>query len=68
MVAIKEEEPEFIAAMPLYAKYHSYGEFIFDQTWAEFAEMALDIKYYPKVRAVRLTSFGLLLKISRNLI
>ena len=37
-----------LAACPLYIKYHSYGEFIFDQQWASFAEAQLGIKYYPK--------------------
>jgi predicted N-acyltransferase len=38
-----------VSAMPLYLKYHSNGEFIFDQTWANFAENVLGIQYYPKV-------------------
>lgn len=38
-----------LAALPLYAKYHSYGEFIFDQSWANFAETQLQLQYYPKV-------------------
>ena len=27
------------------------GEYIFDQPWAEFAEKALGIRYYPKLLA-----------------
>jgi predicted N-acyltransferase len=38
-----------LAACPLYVKYHSYGEFIFDHEWASFAQDQLGIKYYPKV-------------------
>ena len=44
-----EEKLNFVAACPLYVKYHSYGEFIFDQQWAAFAEDRLRLKYYPKV-------------------
>jgi len=38
-----------LAACPMYVKYHSAGEFIFDQEWAQFAESRLRIPYYPKV-------------------
>ena len=38
---------ELIAVMPLYAKSHSYGEFIFDWTWAQAYEQH-GIDYYPK--------------------
>ena len=44
-----ESELNFVSACPLYVKYHSYGEFIFDQQWAAFAEDRLRLKYYPKV-------------------
>ncbi|QOV21777.1 GNAT family N-acetyltransferase [Anabaenopsis elenkinii] len=37
-----------IAAAPLYLKGHSYGEFVFDQQWAELATR-LGIQYYPKL-------------------
>lgn len=44
-----------VGAMPLYAKLHSYGEFIFDFAWAQ-AAMRARIAYYPKVvSAVPLT-------------
>lgn len=37
-----------VAAMPLYRKDHSYGEFVFDWGWAEaFARHGLE--YYPKL-------------------
>lgn len=39
---------ELVASMPLYVKYHSQGEFIFDQSWAEYAHSALGVRYYPK--------------------
>ncbi|WP_399314090.1 GNAT family N-acetyltransferase [Trichocoleus sp. FACHB-262] len=37
-----------IAAAPLYIKGHSYGEFVFDQQWADLAQR-LGISYYPKL-------------------
>jgi len=36
------------AAMPLYAKTHSYGEFVFDHGWADAFERAGG-QYYPKL-------------------
>lgn len=35
------------AAMPLYAKAHSYGEYVFDWAWAD-AYVRHGIEYYPK--------------------
>ncbi|MBC6497902.1 MAG: GNAT family N-acetyltransferase [Alphaproteobacteria bacterium GM7ARS4] len=35
------------AAVPLYSKSHSYGEFVFDHAWAHAAHNA-HIPYYPK--------------------
>jgi len=37
-----------VAAMPLYLKQHSYGEFIFDFGWAQAAHRA-GLRYYPKL-------------------
>ena len=37
-----------IAAMPLYIKTHSYGEYIFDWAWAE-AYQRNGLNYYPKL-------------------
>lgn len=37
-----------IAVMPLYAKYHSYGEYIFDFAWAR-AYQQYGLEYYPKL-------------------
>jgi hypothetical protein len=37
-----------VAAAPLYVKGHSYGEFVFDQEWAELAAR-LGVRYYPKL-------------------
>ena len=37
-----------IAVMPLYLKYHSYGEYVFDWSWAD-AYRRHGIPYYPKL-------------------
>ena len=39
---------ELIAAAPLYLKGHSYGEFVFDQSFAQLAAQ-LGQRYYPKL-------------------
>jgi uncharacterized protein len=39
-----------LGAVPLYVKSHSYGEYIFDQGWAEAYERAGG-RYYPKLLA-----------------
>ena len=31
-----EEDGLLVAAAPMYLKSHSYGEFVFDNAWAEF--------------------------------
>jgi len=36
------------AAMPLYLKFHSYGEYVFDWAWAE-AYQRHGLAYYPKL-------------------
>jgi len=41
---------EVIAVMPLYAKSHSQGEYIFDHNWAHAYERAGG-RYYPKLQA-----------------
>ena len=45
---LARRDQELLAAMPLYEKYDSYGEYIFDWGWARAAEMA-GIPYYPKL-------------------
>jgi len=44
----RNEHGEPIAALPLYLKQHSYGEYIFDWSWASAAARA-GIEYYPKL-------------------
>lgn len=39
---------ELIAAMPCYIKTHSYGEYIFDWSWAD-AHHRHGLEYYPKL-------------------
>ncbi|NVK21550.1 MAG: N-acetyltransferase [Kangiellaceae bacterium] len=41
-------EDELIAVMPSYIKNHSYGEFVFDWSWAD-AYQRHEIAYYPKL-------------------
>jgi len=38
---------DLVAAVPLYAKAHSYGEYVFDWSWAQ-AQERLGVPYYPK--------------------
>ena len=42
------EDDRPLAVMPLYAKSHSYGEFVFDWAWAE-AYQRHGLNYYPKL-------------------
>ncbi len=42
------EDDQLIAAMPLYEKHNSYGEFVFDNAWADAYERA-GRDYYPKL-------------------
>jgi len=39
---------ELVAAMPLYVKMHSYGEYVFDWAWAD-AYQRNGLDYYPKL-------------------
>ncbi len=42
--------PELVGALPLYAKAHSYGEYVFDWAWAD-AYRRHGRRYYPKLVA-----------------
>ncbi|MBL8490098.1 MAG: N-acetyltransferase [Rhodocyclaceae bacterium] len=44
---ILEEEGRILAAMPMYEKSHSFGEFVFDWAWAD-AYRQHGLNYYPK--------------------
>jgi len=45
---VARERGRLVAAVPLYVKTHSEGEFVFDWGWADAAERA-GIPYYPKL-------------------
>ena len=42
------QNSDLVGAMPLYLKFHSYGEFVFDRAWAE-AYQRHGLRYYPKL-------------------
>jgi predicted N-acyltransferase len=46
-LVIEDERQQILALIPMYAKGHSYGEFVFDWAWAEAYERA-GLRYYPK--------------------
>ena len=45
---VVRDRGRLVAAVPLYVKTHSEGEFVFDSGWADAAERA-GIPYYPKL-------------------
>ena len=45
---VTNDESTLVAAMPLYIKTNSYGEFVFDWSWASAYEQA-GMEYYPKI-------------------
>ena len=47
-LTIADDEGGLRAALPLYEKYHSWGEFVFDWAWANAYERA-GFRYYPKL-------------------
>jgi uncharacterized protein len=47
-LAIHGDTGELLAAMPLYLKSHSYGEYVFDWAWAQAYERSGQ-RYYPKL-------------------
>ncbi len=46
---LRDSQGEIIAVAPMYAKSHSYGEYIFDHGWAHAYERAGG-DYYPKLQ------------------
>ncbi|HQS61639.1 MAG TPA: GNAT family N-acetyltransferase, partial [Polynucleobacter sp.] len=44
---IEDGEGSVVGAMPMYLKQHSYGEFVFDWSWAQAYEQN-GLNYYPK--------------------
>ncbi|TKY53847.1 hypothetical protein E2542_SST18253 [Spatholobus suberectus] len=47
IVAQDIQANDILAVVPLYLKTHSYGEFVFDHSWAN----AYGYKYYPKLQS-----------------
>ncbi|MCG2634442.1 MAG: GNAT family N-acetyltransferase [Gammaproteobacteria bacterium] len=45
-----ERDGKLAAAVPLYSKRHSYGEYVFDWAWADAYQRA-GLSYYPKLVA-----------------
>lgn len=43
-----QEDGKLVAAMPLYEKHNSYGEFVFDHAWAD-AYQRQGMAYFPKL-------------------
>jgi uncharacterized protein len=48
-VVLRTEKGHVVAVAPLYAKSHSYGEYVFDHGWANALERAGG-SYYPKLQ------------------
>ena len=46
---LRDEAGHIVAAAPMYAKSHSYGEYVFDHGWAQAFERAGGA-YYPKLQ------------------
>jgi len=49
-LGLRNDDGKLVAAMPLYEKSHSWGEFVFDWSWAQAYERA-GLDYYPKLVA-----------------
>ncbi len=49
-VVVEATEGEVLGLIPCYAKTHSYGEYVFDHSWAHALERAGGA-YYPKMQA-----------------
>jgi predicted N-acyltransferase len=47
-LGLLDKKGKLVAAMPLYEKNHSWGEFVFDWSWAEAYKRA-GLNYYPKL-------------------
>ncbi|KAL3735011.1 hypothetical protein ACJRO7_024211 [Eucalyptus globulus] len=46
-IVAKDESGTVVGVVPLYLKSHSYGEFVFDHSWAD-AYYSYGSRYYPK--------------------
>ncbi|XP_028804033.1 uncharacterized protein LOC114759107 isoform X1 [Neltuma alba] len=48
-IIAKDEDNKIVGVVLLYLKSHSYGEFVFDHSWAD-AYYSYGLKYYPKLQ------------------
>ncbi|MFV3128648.1 GNAT family N-acetyltransferase [Niveispirillum sp. KHB5.9] len=48
-IAVRDATGRLLGVAPLYVKYHSYGEYVFDQGWANALERGGG-NYYPKLQ------------------
>lgn len=48
ILTLQNESSQIVAALITYLKGHSYGEYIFDWSWAQACEQA-NLPYYPKL-------------------
>jgi uncharacterized protein len=51
MHVLARDAGRLVAALPMYVKQHSYGEYVFDFGWAQ-AALRAGIRYYPKLVAM----------------
>ena len=57
-LVLRDRGGTLVAAAPLYAKLHSYGEYVFDWAWAD-AYQRHGLRYYPKLlSAIPFTPVG----------
>jgi predicted N-acyltransferase len=47
-IGLYDDKNKLLGAMPLYEKTHSWGEFVFDWSWAQAYQQA-GLDYYPKL-------------------
>ncbi len=47
-IAVRDSDNSLVGACPLYIKTNSYGEFVFDWSWASAYEQS-GLQYYPKM-------------------
>jgi uncharacterized protein len=47
-VTLRDSDDRLVAACPIYRKFHSYGEYVFDWAWAN-AYQQHGLEYYPKL-------------------
>ena len=47
-ILVYDDDEELIGAAPMYLKFHSYGEYVFDWAWAD-AYARHGLKYFPKL-------------------